>query len=52
MRYFIRTVGDAVTVAVVQRYIRYHRHEEREGTQLKLFEVSLKAPPFGRGFDS
>ncbi|MEE9233034.1 MAG: hypothetical protein V3U07_06235 [Nitrospirales bacterium] len=49
MRYFVRTVGDAVTVAVVQRYIRYHRHEEREETQLKLFEVSLKASPFGRG---
>ena len=24
--YFVRTVGDAVMAAVVQRYIRYHRH--------------------------
>ena len=35
--YFVRTVGDAVTAAVVQRYIRYHRHEEHEAKQLKLF---------------
>lgn len=35
--YFVRTVGDAVTAAVVQRYIRYHRHEEHEPSQLKLF---------------
>ena len=35
--YFVRTVGDAVTAAVVQRYIRYHRHEEREARHLKLF---------------
>ena len=35
--YFVRTVGDAVTAAVVQRYIRYHRHEEHEASQLKLF---------------
>lgn len=33
---FVRTVGNAVTVAVVQRYIRYHRHEEHETVQLKL----------------
>ena len=35
--YFVRTVGDAVTVAVVQRHIRSHRHEEHEAKQLKLF---------------
>ena len=35
--YFVRTVGDAVTAAVVQRYIQYHRHEEHEVEQLKLF---------------
>jgi putative transposase len=35
--YVVRTVGDAVTAAVVQRYIRYHRHEEHEAKQLKLF---------------
>jgi len=35
--YFVRTVGDAVTAAVVQRYIRYHRHEEHEAKQMKLF---------------
>ena len=35
--YFVRTVGDDVTAAVIRKYIRYHRHEEREGTQLKLF---------------
>ncbi len=35
--YFVRTVGDDVTAAVIRRYIRYHRHEEQGGTQLKLF---------------
>ncbi len=35
--YFVRTVGDAVTAAVVQRYICYHRHEEHGAKQLKLF---------------
>jgi len=35
--YFVRTVGDDVTASVIRRYIRYHRHEESEGTQLKLF---------------
>jgi len=35
--YFVRTVGDAVTAAVVQRSIRYHRHEEREAQQMNLF---------------
>lgn len=28
--YFVRTVGDAVKAAVVQRYFQYHRHEEHE----------------------
>ena len=35
--YFVLTVGDDVTAAVIRKYIRYHRHEERDGTQLKLF---------------
>ncbi len=35
--YFVRTVGDDVTAAVIRRYIRYHRHEEQGGTRLKLF---------------
>ncbi len=35
--YFVRTVGDAVTASVIKRYIHYHRQEEHEGTQLKLF---------------
>ena len=35
--YFVRTVGDAVPAAVVQRYIRYHQHDEHEASQLKLF---------------
>ncbi|MCW5785870.1 MAG: IS200/IS605 family transposase [Nitrospirales bacterium] len=35
--YFVWTVGDAVTAAVVQRYIQYHWHEEHEVEQLKLF---------------
>lgn len=35
--YVVRTVGDAVTAAVVPRYIQYHRHEEHEVEQLKLF---------------
>jgi putative transposase len=35
--YFVGTVGDRVTAAVVQRYICYHRHEEHEAKHLKLF---------------
>ncbi len=34
--YCVRTVGDDVTASVIRRYIRYHRHEESVGTQLKL----------------
>jgi REP-associated tyrosine transposase len=35
--YLVRTVGDGVTVAVVQRYIRYHRQEKHEAKYLNLF---------------
>lgn len=35
--YFARTVGDQVTAEVVQQYIRYHQHAERDGSQLDLF---------------
>ncbi len=35
--YFARTVGDQVTAEVIKKYIRYHRHEEHQGSQLKLF---------------
>ena len=34
--YFVRTVGDQVTAEVVKRYLRYHRHEEHQGSQLEL----------------
>lgn len=34
--YFVRTVGDKVTVDLIKRYIRYHR-DEVHGKQLKLF---------------
>ncbi len=35
--YFVCTVGDDVTASVIRRYLRYHRHDESEGVQLKLF---------------
>jgi putative transposase len=35
--YFARTVGDQVTAEVVKKYIRYHRHEEHQVSQLELF---------------
>ena len=35
--YFARTGGDQVTAEVVQQYIRYHQHAERDGSQLDLF---------------
>ena len=35
--YFVRTVGDKVTAEIVKRYVRYHRHEEHQGSQLELF---------------
>jgi len=34
--YLVRTVRNDVTAAVIRRYIRYHRHEEQGGIQLKL----------------
>ena len=45
--YLVRAVGDAVTAAVGQRYLRYYRHEEHEAKQLKLFYGFWKAPPSG-----
>ena len=35
--YFARTVGDKVTAEVIRKYIEYHRNEEKNPTQLKLF---------------
>ena len=35
--YFARTVGDQVTAEVIKKYIRYHRHEEHQVSQLELF---------------
>ena len=35
--YFVRTVGDAVTVEVIRRYIQYHQTEEVTPKQLRLF---------------
>ena len=35
--YFARTVGDKVTAEVIRKYIEYHRNEEKNATQLKLF---------------
>jgi len=35
--YFVRTVGDKVTVEVIRNYIRYHREHEKSPTQLELF---------------
>ena len=34
--YFVRTVGDKVTSEIIKKYIKYHRHEEKTPTQLKL----------------
>ncbi|MEO8325294.1 MAG: hypothetical protein ABI618_05550 [Nitrospirota bacterium] len=38
-------VGDAVTAAVVSRYIRCHRHEGHEAKQLSLVKGFSKACP-------
>jgi putative transposase len=35
--YFVRTVGDEVTAEVIRKYIEYHKHEEVNARQLKLF---------------
>lgn len=35
--FFVRTVGDQVTADVIKKYIQYHRHEEHQAPQLKLF---------------
>ena len=35
--YFVQTVGDAVTVEVIRRYIQNHQTEEATPKQLKLF---------------
>lgn len=35
--YFVRTVGDEVTAEVIRKYIEYHKHEEVNVRQLKLF---------------
>jgi putative transposase len=32
--YFARTVGDRITSETIQRYIQYHRHEEKTPKQL------------------
>lgn len=32
--YFVRTVGDKVTSAMIKRYIQYHKHEEKAPKQL------------------
>jgi len=34
--YFVRTVGDRVTSETIERYIQYHRHEEKTPTQLRF----------------
>jgi hypothetical protein len=33
----VRTVGDEVTAEVIRKYIEYHKHEEVNARQLKLF---------------
>ena len=35
--YFVRTVGDKVTKAVIKKYIKYHKHKEKTPQQLELF---------------
>ena len=35
--YFVRSVGDEVTVEIIRRYIEYQR-EENQASQLKMFE--------------
>jgi putative transposase len=36
--YYVGSCGDAVTADMIQRYVSYHRHEERGPIQLNLFE--------------
>ena len=47
--YFVRTVGDAVTAAVVQRYIRSHRHEEHEASLNEAVLRVLESPALWAG---
>ena len=35
--YFVRTVGDKVTVDLIRKYLKYHREQEKSPKQLKLF---------------
>lgn len=37
--YFVRSVGDAVTVDIIRRYIEYKK-EEATAHQLRMFEKS------------
>ena len=34
--YFVRTVGDKVTEEVIKKYIEYHQHKEKTGSQLEF----------------
>jgi len=34
--YFVRTVGDKVTSETIKKYIKYHRHEEKNPKQLEF----------------
>ncbi|MBM3280666.1 MAG: IS200/IS605 family transposase [Candidatus Handelsmanbacteria bacterium] len=60
--YFACTVGDQVTAEVINRYVRYHRQQEKRPQQLDLFGsvsvleiagakpcIGRNAPAFGRG---
>jgi putative transposase len=34
--YFVRTVGDQVTSDTIEKYLKYHRHDEKTPKQLEL----------------
>ena len=34
--YFVRTVGDKVTAAVIKKYVHYHGHEQKSPNQLEF----------------
>ena len=36
--YYVGSCGEAVTADMIQRYVAYHRHEEKGPIQLTLFE--------------
>jgi len=36
MGYFVRTVGDKATSKTIEKYIEYHRHEEKTPKQREL----------------